>query len=1099
MITFLTGPESEKKTRLFVERVKESADAGRHITVIVPEQQAVVWERRLALALAPEAALSLDVVSFTRLANLVERRFGGLSYSLAGRAERYLLMWRAMKDAAPLLRVYGKKSDPGSLVSSMQDVQGELERSGVTPEMLVSAADVIEADGGTSALADRLRDVALISAEYKASFEGRFDDPAEESEKLLSLLKEHDFFSGGDVFIDSFYSLTAVESAVVREIFSQADNVTMTFACGEKKADDAPHLEHIRKFFNRMRSFCDPEIVEVEPDGGEVTRCEREREIIRRSLWDYSLKEAPAGDGEGESDDEPYYRAVRCADLYDEAEYAVCRVEELVRGGARYSDIAVIARSTDPYVGIIDAAFADAGIPLSVSTRFHLASSPVVTLALSVIGAVRSRFARDAIVALCSTGLTSLADGEISSLSRYTDVWSIDSRAAWRVEEWTMNPDGYSDRRTDRALRELALANDAKKKIEYILAPAEEAFAASPTVRDACAALWTAIERAGAYEKLRERSASLEALGYRDAASFVAGSYAELAACLDALVTVLGDEETDAAGFAALLSRLVAERDVGVIPAGIDEVTFGAADRLRSDRVAHVIILGASDGVFPRTPVESSIFTDADRVQMEGAGVVLSDDAASRASAELFWFWRAACAAERSLDVVVPESDGTAKCEPSSGARRLAALFPHAPATYFSPDDAVAALWSRRSASRFISAPDGGDNAPSGVAEALAALGVCADAAAKEADWDSIPAPLAERVFGSDLRLSQTRLESFIKCAFMYYGRYVLDLDDRTENHIAPVDVGNFIHSVLEKYFKSGDVRELSDEENAALIERLSAEYVDGIFGDEPTPRVRYLTARITKSIKLISRLLRREFQLSRFEPFAMEQPIGTGEGAIPPPTIDLGGGRSVSLRGVIDRLDVYRRGDDAFVRIVDYKTGPKRLDDGDLALGLNVQMLLYLFAVCDCPDGDFRRRLTGGAANVRPAGVMYFGASPGAASSDVAVEGEEAEKKAEGAVTRSGRFVEDDDVLKAMDPDGKGEFIPAKRKADGTYTKGTVLSEAEFGALRSAVEKKVAAVAAEMLAGRSDALPLERHGLPCEFCALRPVCRNVDGVCREA
>lgn len=1099
MITFLCGLESDNKTRLFVERVKQSAQAKRQITVIVPEQQAVVWERRLARALSPEAALCLDVVSFTRLANLVERRYGGLAYSLAGRAERYLLMWRAIKNVAPLLRVYGDKSDPASIVPAMQDVQSELERSGVTPEALNAAAAELEAENGASPLADRMRDVAMISAEYKASFEGRFDDPADESEKLLSLLREHDFFAGRDVFIDSFYSLTAVESAVVREIFSQADNVTMTFACPSKKVADAPHLEHIRKFFTRLCAFCDPQIIDVEPKSGK-DRQSVERSILRDSLWDFTADNAEKLPGE------PYVRTVRLCDRYDEAEYAVARVEQLVREGARYSEIAVIARSAEPYTGIIDAAFADAGIPLSMSMRFRLASSPVVTLALSILGAVRSRFARDEIVAMLSTGLTSLTDEEVSSLSRYTDVWSIDSRAAWRVEEWTMSPDGYSDRRSDRAIRELALANSAKSKVEDILAPVEDAFASAPTVREACAALWRCVERARAYEKLCERAASLDALGFRDAANFIGASYGELAGCLDSLVTVLGDETTDASSFAALLRRLVAERDVGVIPAGIDEVTFGAADRLRADRLSHVIILGATDGVFPRTPGESSIFTDSDRVQMEGAGIVLSDDADSRAGAELFWFWRAACAAERSLDVVVPESDGSAKCEPSSGARRIRALFPHAPEIYFSPDDALAALWSRRLASRFASVGGDGDgdgdasgNAFSAkeVAEALCALGIAADCASGESVWDSIPADLAERVFGKELRLSQTRLESFVKCAMMYYGRYVLDLDDRSENRVAPVDVGNFIHSVLEKYFKAADVRALSDEENAALIERLSADYVSSIFGDEPTPRVRYLTQRITKSIALISQMLRREFQSSRFEPFAMEQPIGTGEGAVPPTVIDLGGGRSVSLRGVIDRLDVYRRGEDAFVRVVDYKTGSKRLEDADLALGLNTQMLLYLFAICSSPEGEFRRRLCEGASNVRPAGVMYFSAAPGAASSAVAVEGEEAEKKAEASVVRSGRFLADDDVLGAMDPEGNGEFIPVKRLKDGSFSKTSVLSEEQFGELRSAVESKIASVAADMLAGRSDALPLSHHSLPCDYCALLPVCRNTDGKCR--
>ena len=49
----------------------------RRVCLIVPEQQAVIWETRLAKSVPPESALVLDVVSFTRLANLVKRRFGG--------------------------------------------------------------------------------------------------------------------------------------------------------------------------------------------------------------------------------------------------------------------------------------------------------------------------------------------------------------------------------------------------------------------------------------------------------------------------------------------------------------------------------------------------------------------------------------------------------------------------------------------------------------------------------------------------------------------------------------------------------------------------------------------------------------------------------------------------------------------------------------------------------------------------------------------------------------------------------------------------------------------------------------------------------------
>ncbi len=1109
MITFLTGLESQEKTDTFISMIRESALAGRHITVIVPEQQAVVWERRLARALEAKSALELDVVSFTRLANLAERRFGGLAYSLADKSARYLLMWRAISEVAPLLRVYADRRNAASLVSSMQEIQSELERSGVTAAMLDEAAAQLETEDGKTPLCDRLRDVALISAAYKASFEGCFDDPAEESEKLLEILKSHDLFARGDVFIDSFYSLTATESAIVREIFSQAANVTMTFACPSKKSDSAPHLSHIHRFFTRMSAFGEPEIVEITAQNGPNERFVREREHLRQNLWDFTAPPMSSSPGE------PYARIVSVADRYDEAEYAVCRVEELIRAGARYSDIAVIARSTEPYLGIIDSAFADAGIPLSVSTRFHLSSAPVVTLALSMLGALRSGFARDELVALLGTGLTSLSEDEITSFSRYTQVWSINSRAAYRTEEWTMNPDGYSDRLSERGIRELDLANSAKRQIEDMLAPLEDVFSASSDIRAVCTALWRSLERSGAYTKLREKAAVLEALGYSDAAAFARRSFSELTECLDTLVTVLGDEQTDALSFASLLRALISVRDVGVIPSGIDQVTFGAADRLRTDRISHVILLGAIDGEFPRTPSESAIFTDTDRIRLEGAGIVLSEDSETRALSELFWFWRSCCMGERSLDVVIPGANGSNKTEPSPGVRQIEALLPDVPRITFSPDDALAALWTPSQAGQFVRAADTALHDDPGDSDALAhstaddvvdgdelmqalsMLGITAHAPRRALLWDRIDPELAEAVFGRHLTTTQSRLEMYIKCAFSYYARYVLDLDERREAHVSPVDVGNFMHSVLEGYFKAGDVWELGDAESDELIARLTDDYVADIFKDTLTPRLKYLVGRLKSSVSFLCSEMRREFLTSLFRPFAMEQPIGMGPGAIASPVISLPGGRSVALRGIIDRLDVYRRGDDAYVRVVDYKTGSKKLSEKGMALGLNTQLFLYLFAVCACPPGEFRDRLTAGARSIVPAGAMYLSARPGSATSLSDVDEATAREKASAAVVRSGKFLDDEDIMCAMDSELGGEFIPVKKLKSGAFTKGAVLDAAGFEMLRAQLESTVARSATSMLGGKSDALPLCHGTLPCSYCALKPLCRNVNGRCR--
>ena len=197
MIKLFCGPESAEKNGLILKMISESCaraiDASkdkdttsrnalseiepRRVCLIVPEQQAVIWETRLAKSVPPESALVLDVVSFTRLANLVKRRFGGLSFNSAGRADRVLLMWKAIASVAPLLRVFGNEKNSARTVKIMQEALDELRRGGVGAEDAARLSDIFSSEEATASLSDRLHDISLVMAEYDNSFGESFDDP----------------------------------------------------------------------------------------------------------------------------------------------------------------------------------------------------------------------------------------------------------------------------------------------------------------------------------------------------------------------------------------------------------------------------------------------------------------------------------------------------------------------------------------------------------------------------------------------------------------------------------------------------------------------------------------------------------------------------------------------------------------------------------------------------------------------------------------------------------------------------------------------------------------------------------------------------------
>ena len=164
------------------------------------------------------------------------------------------------------------------------------------------------------------------------------------------------------------------------------------------------------------------------------------------------------------------------------------------------------------------------------------------------------------------------------------------------------------------------------------------------------------------------------------------------------------------------------------------------------------------------------------------------------------------------------------------------------------------------------------------------------------------------------------------------------------------------------------------------------------------------------------------------------------------------------------------------------------------MALGLNVQLLIYLFSAWRAADTRFHRALDGnGKSELLPAGALYFNLRPADNTSDRPLSAEEAREITLNSMDRSGIVSDERDVLDAMDRGITGRYVPVSLKADGSYKKSASLATLErFGELYREMESVICRIAAEMKSGKAGAVPLEHHGsVKCDWCAMRHVCRR--------
>ena len=136
---------------------------------------------------------------------------------------------------------------------------------------------------------------------------------------------------------------------------------------------------------------------------------------------------------------------------------------------------------------------------------------------------------------------------------------------------------------------------------------------------------------------------------------------------LNSLALCFGEAQISKKEFCDALVTAITSETVGVIPQMIDEVTFGAADRIRPSRPKYAFIVGANQGVFPKSEQNSGLFANSEREKMISLGIEISDKTFSSAVDEECLLYSNVCCASCGIFISYTTTfDGITSSEPSA-------------------------------------------------------------------------------------------------------------------------------------------------------------------------------------------------------------------------------------------------------------------------------------------------------------------------------------------------------------------------------------------------------------------------------------------------
>ena len=262
-----------------------------------------------------------------------------------------------------------------------------------------------------------------------------------------------------------------------------------------------------------------------------------------------------------------------------------------------------------------------------------------------------------------------------------------------------------------------------------------------------------------------------------------------------------------------------------------------------------------------------------------------------------------------------------------------------------------------------------------------------------------------------------------------------------------------------------------------------SQRYANEHFAQLDSQRLDYLFRRNWRELEMVIRELWEELKAATFEPEFFELNFGE-DGSMPPISID-GKNMHAILRGFVDRVDIWKKDDMHYFRVVDYKTGKKDFDYCDVFNGVGLQMLLYLFAL-EQEGTD----LIGG--HPVASGVQYFPARAPLVSADGRLTEEEAVKLRQKEWKRKGLLLSDEDVLRAMQPDDDMFRLCCTRKKDGTLS-GDLADRDQLKMLRAYVFRVLEKMVDDIASGDITPNPYTRgtsHDA-CTYCPYASICHK--------
>ncbi|MCP4607364.1 MAG: hypothetical protein GY845_01435 [Planctomycetes bacterium] len=1112
-VQFILGRSGTGKTSYCINSIVNAlaGPSEQQLILLVPEQATYQAERAILTDDRIAGYNRLHVLSFDRLQFLLSGK--NTARPAISPIGRQMILHRLLRENKSKLKIFDSSASRPGLAQQIAHTIAELHQYAKIPDDISQLLSDLAKDERNNLTILKFTDIGLILEEYLKFIETDYLDPDAQLMQACREVSSSTLAAGAKLWVDGFAGFTGAELEVLTELLKITADAQIAFCLDPAKIDlTNPSPEEINPvdlFYPTHRTYV--ELL------SRVKKCKLKlaKPIILEQTLRFSASDPLAHiernifePGTSSLDSADNIRIISAPNERAEVGFVARQILELVKEkSCRYRDIAVIASDIENYQHYVRAYFTDYGIPFFIDKRRPLNQHPVVQLISSALQVVTGGFSHFDIFACLKTDLVPVDRYDIDLLENYCVAFGITGGDWQSNKKWNYAGKDKEDFDEQRIHQIRLKAITPLLKLRDGLCPAgdpSKMLTAEQFTRSVFSFLdeLKVTETIGSWIEQADKNKESAADEHQQ-------FYDKLVDIFDELIEVFSGQTMTAEDFFAIINSAFSQLTLAFIPPKLDQVLVGSIERSRHPDLKAVFLIGTTQRQFPVPLSSDSILTDDDRGSAESAGFQLAPALSQTLADRQYLAYIAFTRPSEFLCITYPSADEKGSAVPRSQfIDNLESLFENLNAESIanekidieqvhSKTELADLLCSRLGRDTFR--PDSGDN------ESLNKLleDICADKQLAEIGSNILSAinydncarldgDVVGQLFDRQIRSSATRLTTFAACPYQYFAQYTLRLEQRKEFKFEPLDLGDMYHKVLDALLKTlnEQKKDFATIENQELLKILKKQTEQIIQTNSfisnfrsRSPHNAYIISSAADILEDCVLALGQMVRAGIFRPSLSEVSFGRAKDALQTLgkyELPLPNNRTISLNGKIDRLDIADVEGENIALVFDYKRKAKTFSWSEFCYGLEIQLPLYMLAVRNAPGSKIK--------NVAGAFYMPIEVSPEKTTLDeIPKNTEKFAYKAKG--------IFNGEYFHQLDNSDSNQFYNffVTKKGDQYGRKNTsgAIAPADFEKVLEFAEKKIIALAVQILSGTVDIRPYRLSGKsPCSYCKYNSVCR---------